>query len=273
MNKSEYFELVKSYKLLANKSLGQNFLIDSDKAESIVAKLDINEGDNVLEIGAGLGSLSYFLTKSKAHVTLIDVDDNMINFLSEHLENGTNIFIKRQNIFKEDILNYSKIVGNLPYYITSGIIEYILLNAKNVKLIVLMVQKEVYSRLIDKKEVTPLTLLMNHVASISSCVNVGRNSFAPIPHVDSAYFALTPNENIKNKDNISLYKLMSKIFLYRRKTVLNCLTSLIGNKEEAAKLLAECSTSLSARPEQLDIKFYLKLLNLLKSSNFISTIM
>ncbi len=273
MNKSEYFELVKSYKLLANKSLGQNFLIDSDKAESIVSKLDINEDDNVLEIGAGLGSLSYFLTKSKGHITLIDVDDNMVNFLSEHLDNGANIMVKRQNIFKEDILNYSKIVGNLPYYITSGIIEYILLNAKNVKLIVLMVQKEVYSRLIDKKEVTPLTLLLNYVSSISSCINVGRNSFAPIPHVDSAYFVLTPNENIKNEENEALYKMMSKIFLHRRKTILNCLASLIGNKEEATKLLEECSASLSARPEQLNIKFYLELLNLLKSSNFISTIM
>ncbi|MCF0117139.1 MAG: 16S rRNA (adenine(1518)-N(6)/adenine(1519)-N(6))-dimethyltransferase, partial [Bacilli bacterium] len=79
MNKTEYFNDIKSYKLLANKSLGQNFLINPDYAEDIVNLLNINKDDSVLEIGAGLGSLSYFLAEQEAHSTLIDVDDRMIS--------------------------------------------------------------------------------------------------------------------------------------------------------------------------------------------------
>ena len=80
MNIDSYFENIKTYKLLANKSLGQNFLINPGIAEEIVKKLDLNEADNVLEIGAGLGSLSIFLASSKSNVTLIDIDERMLSF-------------------------------------------------------------------------------------------------------------------------------------------------------------------------------------------------
>ena len=74
MNIEKHFETIKTYKLLANKSLGQNFLINSEIAEKIVSLLELNESDNVLEIGAGLGSLSMFLSESESKITLIDVE-------------------------------------------------------------------------------------------------------------------------------------------------------------------------------------------------------
>ena len=79
----DYFEKIKGYKLIANKSLGQNFLINPDTAKKIVDLLEINEKDKVLEIGAGLGSLSYFLAKSPGFSELIDVDERMLLFLNE----------------------------------------------------------------------------------------------------------------------------------------------------------------------------------------------
>ena len=102
MNEKEYFEQIKSYKLIANKSLGQNFLVNPQVAEKIVNLLDVTEGDKILEIGAGLGSLSYFLAKSNAQTQLIDVDERMLMFLEEQFKDNKNVEIKRQNILKHN---------------------------------------------------------------------------------------------------------------------------------------------------------------------------
>ncbi len=269
MNKEEYFNNIKTYKYIANKSLGQNFLVNPSIAENIVSNLDINEDDNVLEIGCGLGSLSYFLMQKPNKICFIDVDERMTNFLLEHFKNNENKTIKRMNILKEDVSGYTKIVGNLPYYITSGIIEYLLLNAVNAKKIVLMTQKEVYLKLIDSKEISPLSILLRYVSNISNQTNVGRNNFVPIPHVDSCYFSLIINENIKNKDNKEVYKLMKTIFVHRRKNILNCLSKIIDDKEKCTKILQDINIDINSRPENLSINDYFKLLDIIKTNNIV----
>ena len=262
MNEKEYFEKIKSYKLLANKSLGQNFLINSQTAQKIVDLLKIEATDEVLEIGAGLGSLSYFLAKSPGKTVLIDVDERMLMFLNEHFKDAKNIEIVRQNILKQDIKVYTKIVGNLPYYITTGIIEKLVVDAKNAKTIVLMTQKEVYPKLL-KENKSPLSLFLNYIANISSPIEVGRNNFAPVPHVDSVVFVITPNENIKNEDNEKLFKTIKQLFLLRRKNILNNLTNLVKNKEKAREILEKMQTDTNKRPEELPIEFYINLLKMI----------
>ena len=262
MNEKEYFEQIKSYKLIANKSLGQNFLINPQVAEKIVNLLEIKEGDNVLEIGAGLGSLSYFLAKFNANSQLIDVDERMLMFLEEHFKDSQNIEIKRQNILKHDLTGFNKIIGNLPYYITSGIIEKLLLDGKDAKCMVLMTQKEVYPKLLSFNK-SPLSLFLNYVADISSPIDVGRNNFAPIPHVDSVVFVLKPNEKIKNEENSKLYKVMKQLFLLRRKNILNNLSNLVKNKEKAREILVKMGVDTNKRPEELPIEFYINLLKML----------
>lgn len=262
MNDKEYFEKVKSYKLIANKSLGQNFLINPQTAEKIVGLLNIKEDDKILEIGSGLGSLSYFLSKSNAHSTLIDVDDRMIMFLQEQFEDNKNLEIKRQNVLKEDLSKFNKIIGNLPYYITSSIIEKLLLEGVNAETMVLMTQKEVYPKLLESNK-SPLSMFLNYVASISSAMDVGRNNFAPVPHVDSVVFTIAPNENIKNSENKELFKVMKQLFLLRRKNILNNLTNLVKNKEKAREILVKMGIDTNKRPEELPIEFYINLLKML----------
>ena len=252
----KFYENIKSLKGVANKSLGQNFLVDSTVCKTIVDSLEISDDDKVLEIGAGLGSLSYHLIKSNADITLIDIDEKMLISLNENFSNKKNVHILRQNILKYDVSSFTKIVGNLPYYITSGIIEHLILNATNAKEITLMTQKEVYQKLVSTKEISPLSLMLNYVCDIKPVLNVSRNSFVPVPHVDSSVFVLLPNENIKNEENKEVYKLMSKIFLHRRKTISNCLTSLLGDKDKALSLLKELSINELLRPEQLSIEVY-----------------
>lgn len=264
MNKESYFENVKSYKYLANKSLGQNFLINQGTAEKIVDYLNVSSDDFVLEIGAGLGSLSVFLVDTKAHVSLIDIDERMLAYLNDKFSSYSNVEIRRQNILKEDLQKYTKIIGNLPYYITSGIIEHILLNAKNATKIVLMCQKEVYPKLLSNN-ISPLSLFLNYVSNISAPLAVGRNNFVPVPHVDSVVFSLAPNERIKDESNKELLKLMQRLFLHRRKTILNCLESVVKDKDLANSILTEMKIKSNLRPEQLPIEFYINLLKVLKS--------
>lgn len=264
LSETKYYELIKSYKFIANKSLGQNFLIDSNTCKNIVLKLDCGDSDNILEIGGGLGSLTYFLAASDGKKTIIDIDEKMLGFLRENYQNVKDLTINYQNVLKCDLSSYTKIIGNLPYYITSSIIEYILLRAVNAKKIVLMCQKEVYPKLL-KSNISPLSIFLNYVANISAPMNVSRNNFVPIPHVDSTVFELTPNENIKNSENAELYKFICAMFLHRRKTILNCLTSHIGNKEKSLDILKKAKINDMFRPEQLNIEEYKTLFRVLKS--------
>lgn len=262
MNDKEYFEKVKSYKLIANKSLGQNFLINPQIAEKIVGLLNLKDNDRVLEIGAGLGSLSYFLSKSNSHSELIDIDERMLMFLEEQFKNNKNITIKRQNILKHELSGFNKIIGNLPYYITTSILEKLLLDGKNAETMVLMTQKEVYPKLL-KTNKSPLSLFLNYVADISAPMEVGKNNFAPIPHVDSVVFVITPNKNIKSEENKKLFKTMKQLFLLRRKNILNNLTNLLKNKEKAREILGKMGIDTNKRPEELGIEFYIDLLKMI----------
>lgn len=262
MNEKDYFDKVKSYKLIANKSLGQNFLVNSDTAQRIVNLLDIKKDDRILEIGAGLGSLSFYLSQSDSNVELIDIDERMLMFLNEQFGAKENVTVKRQNILKYDIKGFNKIIGNLPYYITTSIIEKLLLDATNCERIVLMTQKEVYPKLLENNK-SPLSLFLNHVADISSPIDVGRNNFAPVPHVDSVVFVLTPNKNMKNEGNKELFKIMKQLFLLRRKNILNNLTNLLKNKEKAREILEKMKIDTNKRPEELPIEFYINLLKML----------
>jgi len=262
MSEQEYFEKVKSYKLIANKSLGQNFLANPQIANKISNLLDIKKDDKVLEIGAGLGSLSYFLSQNDAKVELIDIDERILMFLNEQFSNKPNVKVKRQNILKYEITNFNKIIGNLPYYITTSIIEKLLLGGVNAEKIVLMTQKEVYPKLL-KDNKSPLSLFLNYVAVISSPIEVSRNNFAPQPHVDSVVFVITPNSNIKNKENKLLFKTMKQLFLLRRKNILNNLTNLVKNKEKAREILEKMKIDTNKRPEELPIEFYINLLKML----------
>ena len=262
MNEKEYFDQVKSYKLIANKSLGQNLLVNPQTAKMIVEMLKIDEQDKVLEIGAGLGSLSYFIEKTSGKTDLIDVDERMVMFLESQFKDSKNVCVKRQNILKHDLTSYTKIVGNLPYYITSSIIEKILLNAKDAKIIVLMTQKEVYPKLLSLNK-SPLSLFLNYVSEISSPVEVGRNNFTPVPHVDSVVFTLKPNKNIANPENEKLFKTMKQLFLMRRKNILNNLANLLKNKEKAREILKKMVLDENKRPEELPIEFYIDLLKMI----------
>lgn len=262
MDESTYFQNIASYKLLAKKEVGQNFLVDAKAAKDIVDALNIQEGENVLEIGCGAGSLTYFLAQSKGKITSIDIDEAMIAKTSEDFKGFDNVSVIYGNATKFDYSGYDKIIGNLPYYITSLIIEKTLLGAEKAKRMVFMVQKEAGERIDSKvgsKDYSPLTVLLRLFYETRKVRNVGRSSFVPIPHVESAVYAITPKSDISLSKAQGVYLLTKALFLQRRKTLRNNLKGTLGDETKTDEALKACGLSPTLRPEEVSPQGFLAL--------------
>lgn len=261
-NKDAYFEEIASFKLLAKKEVGQNFLIDSSAASKIIETLELKDGDKTLEIGCGAGSLTYFLEEAHAVGEAIDIDDGLLSKLQGDFENPTLVPL-HGNAMKWDYASYTKIVGNLPYYITSGILEKVLLGAEKAEKLVIMVQKEAAERLlsgVDSKEYGPLNVLIALSGSLKREFKVMRSCFCPAPHVDSTVLSLSFNPNRDVEMNRKTYSFCNEVFLQRRKTIANNLKTIVKDADKVAKILNACGIDSNKRPEQVSPEQYLALM-------------
>ena len=265
MDEIKYFEKVAEYKLLAKHEVGQNFLVDPMVARKIVDLAEINAEDKVLEIGSGAGSLSFFIEQQATNADLIDIDEGLIQKITEDFKDSKNLKIQLGNAMKWDYAPYTKIISNLPYYITSAILERILLTATNMKKGVFMVQKEVVSRLnapVGNDNYGPLSILIKHRAKFTKGFVVSRNFFVPAPHIESSVFVLDIiNNNAKEAEE--LYSLCNAMFLHKRKTILNNLGSYLKDNEKAKEVLAKAKIPENKRPQEMSLDMYLSLLKCL----------
>ena len=265
MDERAFFEGVASYRLLAKKEVGQNFLVDAKTASFIVDALDIQPEEKILEIGCGAGSLTFFLAQSKGNVEAIDIDEAMLLKTGKDFQNRPNLEVKYGNAAKWDYAPYDKVIGNLPYYITSLLIERALLTGTNAKAMVFMVQKEAGDRLLAKvgtKDYGPLPILIALLSNAKKSFVVRRGCFAPAPHVDSVVlrFEMKPE---RDPDIEKAYKICNALFLQRRKTLLNNLKNMIHDGEKARRILSDLSLSENLRPEQVPPETYLALAKML----------
>lgn len=266
MDETKYFEKIAEYKLLAKHEVGQNFLVDPVASKRIVDLAEINADDKVLEIGSGAGSLSFFIEKTPAKAVLIDIDEGLVQKLLEDFKESDHMLPTIGNAMKYDYESFTKIISNLPYYITSAILERILLNAKNLKTGVFMVQKEVVSRLrapLGSEDYGPLGLLITYRCDFEKGFNVPRTSFVPVPHVESSVFVLKAKEGSNIETANRLYVLTSAMFLHKRKTILNNLTSYLKDAEKAKRALEEANIAPNKRPQEITLGSYLTLLGVL----------
>lgn len=264
MDKDKYFEVVAEYKLLAKHEVGQNFLIDKDCCARIVSLLECKKEDKVLEIGSGAGSLSVYLCDEESDADLVDIDEGLVLKLQNDFKGIPNIHPQYGNALKWDLQPYNKIISNLPYYITSSLLETILLKAPKIEKGVFMVQKEAFNRLnakIGSNEYGPFQILIEYRGGLKREFNVPRLCFAPAPHVDSTVFSFVakPDSNIETAGK--LYALCGKLFLNRRKTIYNNLTSYFSNSTRAKEILSKCGIDEKRRPETLSLKDYLSILS------------
>ena len=260
MDKQSYFERIAEYKLLAKHEVGQNFLVDPDVCERIVSLCEIEEGEKVLEIGCGAGSLSYFLNETEGSCDLIDIDEGLLAKLEEDFKISQTVKPIYGNAVKWDYSPYRKIVGNLPYYITSLILEKVFLGAGNCERAVFMVQKEAAERIlapVGSKEYSHLNVLWRLLYDGKRAFGVGRSSFVPAPHVDSSVIVFSKKQGVSLEEARSVFQMASSLFLQRRKTILNNLKAYLHNEEKAKAALAKSKINVMERPEKIAPEQYL----------------
>ena len=260
INRSNIFEIVNKANLKPDKDYGQNFLVEPLLSERIVDALDVKENDTVIEVGPGLGSLTHFLTAKNVESTIVDIDKRMIDFLSIVYQNQ-NIAIIENDIRKVDVSKYNKILGNLPYNITTETIQYFLLNAEKAERMVFMIQSETFNHFYDTegKEYGPTSVLIHLLGSIEKLFTVKAGSFYPAPKCNSTVFAINIDTRVDRFSAINAFKVAKQLFVNRRKTILNNLVNYLKNKELSNKLCEDLHINPLSRPEQLNPEIYLSM--------------
>lgn len=245
-----------------NKKIGQNYLINIKILKKIVLLLDINNDDNILEVGSGLGNLSFFLLKKKCKkITLNDIDNKNILFLKKIVKNNKKVNIINKSALKIKISKYSKIVSNLPYYVTHSMLEHFMVNGNAFKYI-FMVQKEVFEKINAKPNnfrYGPLNIIINYVGKINKEFNVSKENFLPVPHINSVVFSITKNDNKIKINRCKYIFFLKKMFIHRRKTIFNNLSLFLNDKLKAKKILHDLKISEITRPEQVCQNIYLNI--------------
>ena len=259
------------------KSLGQHFLINGRIADRIVDCADIKHEDTVLEIGPGKGVLTGRLLERAQKVTVVEIDRNLINLLNERFGKSKGLTIIEADILKIDLRkifkNVSgriKVVSNIPYNISTPIIEFLCRNRTLVSEAVLMVQKEVARRLLSKpgsKDYGLTTLNLALCAQGHKVMNVKPEAFNPPPEVMSSVISLVFNENLKYPlENEGIFhKVTGVAFRQRRKMVRNTLIPYMItqgiSKSDSFNLLSSAGINPLSRPETLDVEAFVKVSN------------
>ena len=256
INRSNINELVNKCSVKPDKDYGQNFLVEPQIADKIVACLELNKEDKVLEIGPGLGSLTHFLYQ-KCELDVCDIDSRMIDFLKIFYKEDINYILN--DVRKIDVSGYNKIIGNLPYNITTELVTFLLLNS-NAKKMVLMCQSEAFNRFYDLsgENYGPVSILLHLLGTSKKVLTVKPGSFYPAPKCNSLVFIFDNNPVVDKQIAIEVYKMSKTIFLNRRKTILNNLSNVAG-KEKAVSILQELNIADNRRPETISPSDYLQI--------------
>ncbi|HJZ89043.1 MAG TPA: 16S rRNA (adenine(1518)-N(6)/adenine(1519)-N(6))-dimethyltransferase RsmA [Polyangia bacterium] len=255
-------ELLRKYRLRAKKSWGQNFLVDERVYEHLVAACRLQPGDRVVEIGAGLGTLTRRLAASGAHVMAIERDRELAAVLRAELAGQAGIEIREANALGFDYAAAGArliVVGNLPYQIATPILfELVAARARLVRAVV-MLQLEMARRLAAQPATADygrLTIALQTFCEVSLLEKVGRRAFLPPPRVDSAIVSIVPRPAPRAQiaDPAAFERLVQAAFAQRRKTLRNALRGLVG---EAA--FARAGIDPGRRGETLSIEEFARL--------------
>ncbi|ATF41983.1 16S rRNA (adenine(1518)-N(6)/adenine(1519)-N(6))-dimethyltransferase RsmA [Weissella paramesenteroides] len=275
--------IMNSFGINTKKSLGQNFLTDINILKNIVAAGNVQPTDNVIEIGPGIGALTEQLARAAKQVVAFEIDDRLIPVLEHTMAPYDNVTVVNQDILTVDLEQAIKehftdpeaplkLVANLPYYITTPILMQVLQSDVKFANIVVMMQKEVASRLsaeVGTKDYGALTLAVQYRMNATLAFTVSRTAFVPNPNVDSAIISLTPREPLKvlPHNEKQLFNLFKIGFTMRRKTLWNNLITAFG-KDDAMKAkltaaLADIDLDPRIRAEKLSLEKFIDLHNAL----------
>ena len=258
------------------KSLGQNFIYDIKFLNSLLDDFNLSSDSVVVEIGAGLGTLTSCLASRYKRVLSFEVDKTLIEPLTTLSKNFNNLEFIFKDILKENVLDIETklnnceyyVIANLPYYITSPIIFKFLHESTQLKKMFVMVQREVgerFSASPHTKEYGASTVILNSFADCKIVREVKRQVFTPMPKVDSCILEITIKKdkfNILNRDDFISF--IQNSFKMKRKTLYNNLMSAGFTKKVVMTGLSTLGLDLKVRPEELEAKDFVNLYNELK---------
>ena len=219
--------ILNQYGIKLNKNVGQNYLIDKNKRDQIIDFANITKKDVILEIGAGIGTLTIELARKAQKVIAIEQDKKICEILSKRLEEEKidNVELINDDALNVDFPEFNKIVSNLPYQISSPI-TFKFLNY-DFDLAVLMYQKEFAQRMNGKvgtKNYSRLSCMLYFKCNVEKLTDVSCESFIPKPKIDSTVVCLTPKENKISDDDFKVYSKFTKaLFQHRNKKIKNAL--------------------------------------------------
>lgn len=271
-------DIVNHFDFKFAKSLGQNFLIDKNIVDKIMDASGLDENSCALEIGPGIGVLTAEMAQRCKKVVAIEIDDRLIPVLKETLGNYENVSVVHSDalkvdfnkLFEEKEMANIKVVANLPYYVTTPLINKIFKEAKGVDSITIMIQKEVAERLIAKpstKDYGALTLLANYYSDVEKVVKVPPSCFIPNPKVDSMVIKMNIKEpEVDLKDESLFFRVIRESFNMRRKTLTNSLKPIGLKGDKLKEALALAGIDEKRRGETLSIEEFAKLSNCIYDS-------
>ena len=272
--------ILKKYGITANKSLGQNFLINDGVVAGIVEGAMVTKEDLVIEIGPGLGTLTKELLERAGKVIAIELDKRMLEILTDRfnlyknfeLINGDVLKVDLNKLIKDNMkeeIKNVKIVANLPYYITTPIVMKLLEENLPIDSITIMIQKEVADRLIEVpggKNTGAITYAIYYYAESEEILKVEPNSFIPEPAVESKVIKLIIRKEklVKVENEELMFKIIKYAFMQRRKTLVNALekSDIFKSKNEILEILKKVGLNDKIRGEAMSLEDFVNIVNI-----------
>ena len=278
----EIKDILKRERISISKRRGQNFLVDAWSKKKIIEAIDLKPDDEILEIGPGLGALTEDLAKQAALILAVEKDKALARILKMRLSGYKNLKIFHQDILQFDLEKFTsldskhltgftkkklKVVGNLPYYITTPIIGHLLEEQRErIEDIFITVQHEVGKRLVAKKGIrdySAITILTQYFTKPEILFSIPKRAFYPQPKVNSVFIHLRilkkPSVNLNNQEQF--FKIVRACFNQRRKTILNSLAHRLKEleKEKIQQIFKETDLDERLRPERLSMAEFAKI--------------
>lgn len=261
-------EIREKHNFRLSKSLGQNFLTDKNIIDEIIQSSGISSNDLVIEIGPGIGVLTREALETAGRVVAIELDQRLIPILEETLAGYDNLEIINADILKTDLkaiieankgYDAVRIIGNLPYYITTPIIMKILEEGVPADSVTVMMQKEVADRIkapVGSKNAGAITAAVQFYCNVTQIASAPKEAFVPRPKVDSAVLRLDvlSSPAVEVRDRSIFFECIKKGFGQRRKTILNSLNGVSGiDKEKLAQVFEINNIDPQRRAETLSL--------------------
>ena len=262
-------QIMGTYHLAPRKEYGQNFLTDRSVVEDIASECCERSDGTILEIGPGMGTLTYELALRHKEVIALEIDRGLIPVLSYTLSEFDNVRVINEDVMKTDLeallapafeKGSVSVCANLPYYITSPILMKLLESRLPFDYITVMIQKEVADRLTSPaggKDYGAITAVLAYYGEAEKLFDVPSDRFLPAPKVDSAVIRirLYKEKPCRPKDEALLFRTVKAAFAQRRKTLANTLSAGFPelSREQIQGVISDCGHAADVRGERLDI--------------------